>query len=135
MDASLAGEAEFRKEVRTQIKAGRGPELVSTIEAILQRAEKEETRKTITELLENVKQWVANPDDLEEGGRFFGRHHHYGGGYGGMFGNTFGSGYYPYYGGGIMAGGCYPYGGYGGGCYPYYGGGYGCYGGGYGGWF
>lgn len=140
MDAAVAGESEFRKEVRAQIQNGKGQELITTIEGLLSRAEGEEAKKTITELLENVKQWVAHPDDLEEGGRFFGRHHRYGGyggyssyssysGYGGMFGSAFGSSYYPYYGGyggGLGGFGGYPYGGYGGG--------FGCYGG-YDGWF
>jgi len=131
MDAAVAGESEFRKEVRTQIQQGNGPELIAAIESLLAHAEGEETKKQITELLENVKQWVAHPDDLEEGGRFFGMHRRgYGGcgGYGGMFGSLFGgSCYSPYYGG---YGGGY-YGGYGGYSYGGYGyGGYGC-----GGWF
>jgi hypothetical protein len=138
MDAAQAGDAEFRKEVRSQIKAGRGAELIATVEGMVARTPESETeaRKLMTTLLEAVKEWVENPDELEEGGRFFGRRSRYGG-CGSMFGSAMGCGYYPMYGGGCYGGyggyygGCYPsigyggcYGGYGGygGCYPYVGG-------------
>jgi hypothetical protein len=123
MDAAVAGETEFRMEMRSQLKNGRGQELIAVIEAMLASTDdREESKKTMIELLENVKQWVAHPEDLEDGGRFF-HHHHCG--YGGMFGGAFG-GYYP----SILPGGCYPSYPYYGGCYPYYGGWGGCYGGG-----
>jgi hypothetical protein len=102
MDAAAAGETEFRKEVRTQIKAGHGPELISTIEGMVQRTDGD-AQKATQKLLELVTKWVREPEELEEGGRFW-----VGPGYyGGLFGSTFGCGYYPYHCGPIY-GGCFP---------------------------
>jgi len=102
MDAAAAGETEFRKEVRAQIKAGKGPELISTIEGMVQRTEGD-ARTATQKLLELVSKWVQEPEELEEGGRFW-----VGPGYyGGLFGSAFGCGYYPYHCGPIY-GGCLP---------------------------
>jgi hypothetical protein len=135
-DAASAGDSEFRKEVKKVIEAGEGQELITILEK-MNAAANEEGKKVTDELLKNVRQWVAEPQELEEGGRFFGM----GGGglfsslFGGMLGG-FGGHHYGGYGG-------YPsygsYGGYGG--YPYGGfsdygfGSYGGYGGGYGGFW
>jgi len=111
MDAAQSGDAEFRKEVRKAINEGRGPALIAALEEMQHQCEGEE-KQSIEELLHNVKQWVADPSGLEEGGRFLGFHR-----YGGMFSRLFG-GYYPYrygYGYGSYYGGYYPS--YYGGCY------------------
>jgi hypothetical protein len=71
MDAAAAGEMEFRKEVRTQIQNGKGAELITMIEGMLERADEEDVKTMITELLKNVKQWVEHPDELEDGGRCY----------------------------------------------------------------
>jgi hypothetical protein len=107
MDAAAAGETEFRKEVRAQIKAGRGEELIATIEGMLTRMTGE-AQKATAKLLELVRKWVDEPDELEEGGRFWGAP----GYYGGLFGSSFGCGYYPYHCGPVYGGcgwgGCFP---------------------------
>jgi len=88
MDAAVAGETEFRKEVRTQIKEGRGPELISIIQEMIKRSTNDKAKEATETLLETVTKWVENPEEMEEGGRF----------YGGLFGSAFGCGYYPSYG-------------------------------------
>jgi len=85
MDAAAAGETEFRKEVRTQIKDGRGPELISIIQEMIKGCTNDKAKEATQTLLEAVTKWVENPEELEEGGRF----------YGGLFGSAFGCGYYP----------------------------------------
>jgi hypothetical protein len=91
MDAANAGETEFRKEVRAQIKAGHGPELISTVEEMVKRTDGD-AQKATQQLLELVTKWVQDPEELEEGGRYWG-----GLGCGGLFGSAFGCGYYPYH--------------------------------------
>lgn len=127
IEASEAGENEFRKEVRKAIiEENHGAELVQIFTDLEARETDEEKKKDVGEMLADIKRWVADPSELEQGGRFLGlgrRRMGMGmGGYGSVMNNYYYGGYPGGY-GGYPYSGYYPttvvYDGFGYGGYPY----------------
>jgi hypothetical protein len=128
VEAAQAGDNELRKELRKVINQGQGDELVKLLEQWRDSPQLGDADKQqMSRILKNVNDWIADPSQLEEGGRFWG-----GLLLGTMLGRMFSRGYgYGGYGLGGYGLGGYGLGGYG--CGGYYGGYYPSYG--YGGWW
>lgn len=70
MEASAAGDKEFRTAARKVIKTGHGPQLQKLLEDMSDKAPEAE-KASLKKLASSVKQWIANPEELEEGGRYW----------------------------------------------------------------